>query len=68
VKRQLIFPRSLWQAIASHFCTPDHEQAALAYASLCQSPDRFRLLVNEIQLFSSADLEAQTDSHVVPAP
>ena len=66
MKRQLIVPRSHWDAIASHFSQHDCEQAALAYASLCQSTDRFRLLVDEVELLTATDLEAQTGSHVVP--
>ncbi len=68
MKRQLIFPRCHWQAIMSHCARSGHEQAALAYASLCQSADRLRLLVNDVELLTAADLEAQTGSHVVLTP
>jgi molybdopterin/thiamine biosynthesis adenylyltransferase len=68
MKRQLIFPSRYWQAVMEHFSQPGHEQAALAYASLCQSTDRLRLLVTDVALLTAADLEAQTGSHVVPTP
>jgi molybdopterin/thiamine biosynthesis adenylyltransferase len=68
MKLHIIFPRSHWHAVTEHFSQPGHEQAALAYASLCQTPDRLRLLVTDVDLLTAADLDAQTGSHVVPTP
>jgi hypothetical protein len=45
----------------------DQEHAAFAYASVCQSPDRLRLLINETEPVPPEDLEAQTGGHVIPS-
>jgi molybdopterin/thiamine biosynthesis adenylyltransferase len=66
-KRKIIFPQTQWDILTSHFSAEsDQEQAAFAYASVCQSPDRLRLLVNEVQPIPPEDLEVQTGGHVIP--
>ena len=68
-KRKLIFPQSQWEAVTSHLsCQSDQEHAAFAYAFRCDSTDRSKLLVNEIQPLSSEYLDAQTSGHVIPSP
>jgi hypothetical protein len=67
-KRKIIFPKSQWEILTSHLSAQsDQEQAAFAYAFRCESADRLKLLVNEIQPLPSEDLEAQTAGHVIPS-
>jgi hypothetical protein len=67
-KRKIIFPQTQWQIVTTHFSAQaDQEQAAFAYASVCQSPDRLRLLVNEVEPLAPEELEAQTGGHVIPS-
>jgi len=66
-KRKIIFPQSQWEAVTSHFSTTiAHEQAAFAFASRCESADRFKLLVKEVQPIPPEDLEVQTGGQVIP--
>jgi hypothetical protein len=67
VKRNIVFPRSLWETAYYHLVNPHAEQAAFAYATKVESRDRLRLVVNEVVLLSPAELEVQTGSHVRPA-
>jgi len=67
-KRQIIFPQSQWEAVTSHLsCQSDQEHAAFAYASRCESADRSKLLVDEIQPIPPEELEEQTAGHVIPS-
>jgi molybdopterin/thiamine biosynthesis adenylyltransferase len=66
MKRQIVFPRSLWEKVVCHLANPQQEQTAFAYATKVESTERFRLLVNEVELLSPANLEVQTGSHVIP--
>jgi molybdopterin-synthase adenylyltransferase len=67
-ERQLIFPKSQWEAVTSHLsCQSDQEHAALAFANRSESPDRSKLLVDEIQPLPSEELEEQTSGHVIPS-
>jgi hypothetical protein len=67
-KRKIIFPQSQWELLNSHMpADAAQENAAFAYANECQSADRLRLLVNEVELIPPEDLVAQTGGHVIPS-